>query len=302
MNNVRKIINKYAHRPYRYTLKKSVTIVDTEDGHFVFKGKDRNNYNNNINNLFKYLKSRNFEYFPKLIANEDEYDVYEYVEEVETPREQKALDIVSIMSLLHNKTTFYKEIDIDQYKEIYENISNQLDYLYNYYNDVITVIERNVYMSPAEYLIARNISKINMSIFFGKREIKEWYELVKNKPKKRMVTIHNNLDIDHFIRNENMYLLSWDRSMVESPIYDIYYFYKRNALEFDFNELLKVYESKYPLLEEERRLLFVLLSMPDRIELNQCQFDNCKEVRRKIDYIYKTELLLTPYYAPQNIE
>lgn len=303
MNKIKEILNKYACVPYRYTIKNNVIIVDTDTGHFVFKKKDRNRNNtNSISSLYKYLKSRNFVYFPNLIEEEDEYDVYQYVEEIETPREQKALDIIYLTSLLHNKTTYYKEIDIDEYKEIYEDIIKQLEYLYNYYTDLITVIERNIYMSPAEYLIARNISKIYMSIIFCRRELEEWYELIKEKKKKRLVTVHNNLDVDHFIRGDDLYLLSWDKARVDLPIYDLYYFYKKRALEFDFEELLKLYESKYPLLEEERKLLFILLSIPDKIELNKSEYENCKEARKIIDYIYKTEMLIIPYYTPQDIK
>ena len=183
MNNVKKLINKYARNPYRYTFKKKVIIVDTDDGPFVFKRRSPFNYNN-YQMLFKYLKSRNFDYLPDLVATEEEYDVYKYIEEIETPRDQKVVDLVYLLTLLHNKTSFYREIDQDEYKEIYEKIINQLEYLYYYYTNLITFIEQNVYMSPSEYLLARNISKIYMAISFGQKEIEEWYQLVKGKTKK----------------------------------------------------------------------------------------------------------------------
>lgn len=301
MNNVKKLINKYARNPYRYTFKKKVIIVDTDDGPFVFKRRSPFNYNN-YQMLFKYLKSRNFDYLPDLVATEEEYDVYKYIEEIETPRDQKVVDLVYLLTLLHNKTSFYREIDQDEYKEIYEKIINQLEYLYYYYTNLITFIEQNVYMSPSEYLLARNISKIYMALYFCQKEINEWYELVKEKTKKRLVTIHNNLDIDHLIHSEQVHLLSWDQARIESPIYDFYSFYKRNALEFDFSELFRLYESKYPLLEEERKLLFVLLSIPDKIELNSDEYENCCQVRQKIDYLYKTETLITPYYTIEEVK
>jgi len=37
MNNIREITNKYAIIPQRYTIKKNATIIDADDGHFVFK-------------------------------------------------------------------------------------------------------------------------------------------------------------------------------------------------------------------------------------------------------------------------
>ena len=119
MNSVRDIANRYAFIPKRYTIKKNATIIDTDDGHFVFKKRETDN---DIEQLFKYLKSRNFLSFPNLIDKDERYDIYEYLEEVDTPREQKALDMMMIISNLHYKTTFYKDVDEDEYKAIYEGI------------------------------------------------------------------------------------------------------------------------------------------------------------------------------------
>ena len=77
-----------------------------------------------------------------------------------------------LISLLHSKTAYYKEIDYDEYKNIYENLNNKIDYIYNYYLDVINMIESKIYMSPSEYLLARNISKIFSCIYFCKKYIR----------------------------------------------------------------------------------------------------------------------------------
>jgi hypothetical protein len=299
MNNIRQILDKHAYNPYRYTIRKGVTIVDTDSGHFVFK---RNKGNNQIDNLYKYLKSRSFEYYPKLVHTDDDYHVFEYIEEIETPKEQKANDVVHLLTLLHNKTTYYKEMDIDEYKAIYEDIISKLDYLYNYYTDIITMIESNVYMSPSQYVIARHISKIYDVLMFCRSEIDKWYEIINSKTKKRMATIHNNIDLDHMIRNNDLYLLSWDKAKVDIPIYDLYTFYKRYALELDFSELLKLYESKYPLHDEEKKLLLILFLLPEKFEFNNDEYQNCKQATKMVEYIYKTEILLKPYYTEQNIK
>lgn len=297
MNNIKEITNRYAIIPHRYTIKKNATIIDSDDGHFVFK---KRNGNNDNEQLFKYLRSRSFPYIPNLISKDDEYDVYEYVDDVESPREQKALDTMYLIAMLHNKTTFYKDVDVDETKEIYENTIKQLDYIYNYYTDVITMIEKDVYMSPSDYLIAINISKIFESIMYARREIDRWYEEVKDKHKKRVVTLHNNLDLDHIIRNDDLYLLSWDNTKQDMPFYDFLNFYKKYALEFDFHELLNYYESKYKLLDEERLLMFVLMAIPGKIEYKNNEIERCVEARKILDYIYKTELVLAPYYTEDN--
>ena len=67
--------------------------------------------------------------------------------------------MIHLTALLHSKTTYYKEINYDENKKLYESIKNKINYINNYYLDLINNIESKIYMSPYEYLIARNISK-----------------------------------------------------------------------------------------------------------------------------------------------
>ena len=103
-------------------------IANINDKKYAIKDKS----NDNIKSIYEYLSSRNFDYFPKLIVDNDKYDIYEYIEEVDNPIEQKAYDMIDLISLLHNKTTYYKEMDIDEYKEIYESVSNKISSRMNY--------------------------------------------------------------------------------------------------------------------------------------------------------------------------
>ena len=57
---------------------------------------------------------------------------------------------------------------------------------------------------------------------YSKNELEKWYELVKNSHKKRLVVLHNNLDLSHFLRNSKSYLISWDKSKIDIPIFDLY--------------------------------------------------------------------------------
>ena len=102
----------------------------------------------------------------------------------------------------------------------------------NYYNNLMNVIETHVFMSPSEYLIARNISKIMGSLQYSKSSINEWYDLVKTIAKKRVVLLYNNTDINHVVRGKDLYLINWDKSVHNIPIYDLYNFYKNKYLKF----------------------------------------------------------------------
>lgn len=297
MHKINEILKKYDLHPRKYKKNKKATYIETEDEKYIIKEKTKDN-----KYIYDYLKSRNFDYLPKILNENDEYQITKYIEGYNVPNEQKIIDLINLVSLLHNKTTHFKEITEDNYKEIYEDLHNNIEHMQSYYEDLITIIETKVYMSPCEYLIARNITKIFQTLYFSKKELDNWYELVKEKRKQRLVVLHNNLELDHFISNEKKYLISWDKSKIGIPIFDIYKLYKKHALEFDFSELLKLYEKNYPLLEEERKLLFILMLIPQKLNLNKSEYENTKEVGKMIDYIYKTEMLISPYYSNKRPE
>ena len=160
---------------------------------------------------------------------------------------------------------------------------------------MIENIENQIYMSPSSYLLARNITNIFNSLNYCRSNIDKWYDMVKDKIKVRMVLIHNNLELDHYIKKDKPYFISWDKSKIDMPIIDLYVFYRKHYLNFDFYELFKYYESRYPLLKEERLLLFIYLSIPDKIELDSNEYNLCKRISRFLDYLYKTEKLVTEY-------
>ena len=287
-NNLKSIINKYKAK--KVTLKNSAKIIENENTRLVIK-KD----NPNILDTYNYLLSRSFDYFPKIIYKDNDYNAYEYIEDVNEPSEQRILDIITLTSILHSKTTFYKEVDIDNYKYLYETINKKLEYLFNYYNDIITLIEKNIYMSPSNYIIARNINKIFETINYCKYEVDSWYELIKDKRKIRVVNIHNNLSLDHYIKNDKPYLISWNKNKIDMPIYDLLTLYKKYYLDFDFYELFNYYESRYPLTNEERKMLFILMSIPEKLVLDSSEYKNSIKCRKFFDYIYKTEDLINEY-------
>lgn len=283
-NECHRLLNKYELHPRKITIKNKAKIIESEQGCFVFKKKAQD-----LSNTYSYLKSRAFDNFPELIRSDDEYDIYEYIKAIHEPIEQKALDIVQMMSMLHSKTTFFKEVDFDDYKAIYEEMIEQLEERFIYYNDIMNVIESDVYMSPSEYLLARNITNIYKTLELSRTFLEHWYKLIKNKKNMRVVNIHNNIDLTHYLKtDQKSYLISWDHNKIDMPIIDIYVFYKRHYLELDFIDLMHVYESRYPLLEEEKYLLFSKILVPDKINFQDNEYERCKNVRKMFDYLYKT--------------
>lgn len=275
----------------RITLKNNVKIIDNK---YVIK---KNSFNNN--NIFEYLKSRSFNYYPDIIKQDDKYIYYEYITDIKEPQEQKMIDLITLITLLHSKTTIYKEVDIDYYKAIYENINHKIDDTYKYYNLLMDNIDNELYPSPANYLIARNISYIYKNLNYAKEGISNWYKLIENKRQVRLVTIHNNLIIDHYLKNDKPYLISWDRSKQDMPIYDLVSIYQKNYLDYDFTSLFNIYLNKYPLDEAEMTLFLVLISIPNKISEANTEYKRVLNVRRIIDYLYKTDEILKEYRIKQ---
>ena len=296
MKEINNILRKYNYKANKYKRIGKTTIINTDNENLVIKKKTKDN-----SHIFKYLESRNFDYKPDIIGIYDGYEITRYIEETSIPEEQKIQDLIDLVALLHSKTTHYKEITEDYFKELYEDLSNNIFYLENYYKDLITIIESKVYMDPSEYLLARNISRIFSSLNFCKTELEIWYKEVKEKKQTRLVVLHNNLNLSHFIRNKSSYLVSWDKSKIDNPIFDLFKLYRNHGEEFDFNTLLKRYEMSYPLQEEERKLLFIMIAMPAKIEFTNNIFNNCKIIGKEIDLLYKTEILISPYYSKETI-
>ena len=290
MKEINELIRKYELKPNGYIQKGKALVVKTKDKNIIIKKKQ------DENEIYKYLNSRSFRYYPKIISEDGNYRITEYIDDIEMPKEQKMLDMIDLVSLLHYKTTYYKEVDEDDYKKIYEDVMGNIEYLNSYYLDLITIIESKVYMSPSEFLLAFNISKIFASLNYCQAKIKEWLSIIDEKKKQRFVVLHNNLEIDHYIRNNEPYLISWDKAKIDIPIFDLYKLYKRYSLDYDFEPILKKYEMNYPLLEEEKILFFVLITLPDKIEFNKSEYENTKIVGKQIDNLYKTEKLIEEYY------
>ena len=270
MNNILQVLDI---KPLKYEKRNNITIVDTKDKKYVLKkitNKD----------IYKYLRSRNFNNIPS-IRIIDDYEIYDYIEDIEIPKEQKLNDLVSIVSLLHEKTTYTKDINSDEYKKIYEDLLNNIEYTYNYYSDMMTIIESKIYMSPSEYLLARNISKVFIKLDELKIDVDEWYSLVENKTTIRNSLLHNNLELNHLVNN---YLISWDKSKKDMPILDLYKMYKKNNLT-NIDKYLKTYEIKYPLEDDEKKLLYILIGLPDIIEFTDKEYLNTIKVRQMLDSI-----------------
>ncbi len=281
--NKKELIDYLSIKPQSIKKLGSATILTANNQKYVIKKNKRKA------DSFDYLKTRNFYNFPKVYSHlEDEIELTDYIEEIDTPKEQKLQDIVYLASILHTKTTFYKDVDDDYIKKIYEDILDQVNRIYQYYSELQNMIELEIYMSPANYLLIRNISIIYLALNESKKYINKWYDIVKESHKVRYAYIHGNLEENHILEEKDLYFISWDHSRIDLPIYDLEIFYRKSYMDISLKEILEIYESKYPLKKEEQYLLIALLLIPEKIDMNEKEYNKVKQVTNTILYIDKT--------------
>lgn len=273
------------YKPFRLTKCHNCILMYTMEGNFVVKKNPKINYQE----LYQYLNSRSFNYLPKIIdANREDAIMFEYQEDLSIDKEQKAQDLIKLVALLHSKTIYFKEVINDTYKEIYDNLKNNVLYVKYYYNDLFDQYIEETLNSPSHYLFLRNYSLINNACNYCLEKIEEWYKKITDKNRERVCLIHNNLSLEHFIKNEDEYLISWDHYTYDNPVIDLYNFYKNEWSTLSFLELFKTYNDTNELLEEEKLLLDILISIPFKIEEEDNEINNIHSYRKLINYLSKS--------------
>lgn len=287
MIEIKDILRRNNIKGLKYKRLGNSVVVDDK---YIVKKNKKKDY------ILNYLDNRNFTYYPHIYDKDDNYEILEYIKDGNIPKEQKMNDLIKLVSVLHNKTTYYKEVDEADFKKLYEDILNNLEYLEEYYLDLISLIESKVFFSPPEHLLATNITLIFDSINYSRNMTYKWYEMISKKTHKmRVSVIHNNLSLDNYIKNNKDYLTNWDKSKIDIPIFDLYKLYIRNYSDFDFFDILNNYEKEYPLKDEELLLFYILISMPNKIEFDDTNYNLCIKIEKEVDKLLKSSDLISSY-------
>lgn len=259
-----------------------IKIVNDE---YVLKKKKKD-----INYLYQRLESNDFYNFPELIDEDDIFYKYKFIEEI---RKVNIEDTLELLGILHSKTSEEKLINKERYEEVYLKLNENLLYLKKYYEDFISKIELKDYFSPSEYLFIRNVSKLLGTLKFCEGEINKWKKLTENKNYERVSIIHNNPSLKHSLIGKEKVLINFDDYKIDSPVIDLYKFYKNEGFNFEVLNKLDVYEKRYKFSEEEYVLFRILITLPRKITLNKTEFENVKNVQNFVENLYKTEEFVT---------
>ena len=276
MREINSLLNDLDIKPLKYIKKGHIFIVETKDNKYVIKKSNKN--------IYEYLINRDYNQLPKIIYLDD-YIIYEYEENIDTPIEEKILDIIYLVSLLHKKTCYYKNITKNDIKEIYEDILGNINFLKVYYDVLMTSIEAREIMNPSEYYLARNISLIYKSLDKCYKDINDWYKKYESLTSMRYTMNHNNLKLNHLI---NHHLISFEDAKDNLPIYDLYKFYKETYNITDWYDVYLNYNKEFKLTGYEQGLLLVMLLIPSKIEFKNNEYDNTIMVSDEIEYLNTT--------------
>ena len=227
---------------------------------------------------------------------------YAYIYETKEPLEQKANDMMKTVAILHAKTSYFKDVDESTFDNIYNDIDNNIEYIKDYYSRLYDEIFMKEYFNPFESIFIDIYSKINNACLFCKNELDIWYNLSSDKKSKRVVLLHNNLKLDHFLKGSDDYLISFDNAKIDTPVLDLVKFYKNEYDNLDFNELFKTYTYHFDLTNDEYKLFFILISIPDLIKVTSDNKNNLIQIINLKNYLDKTEKLIRPYYSENNEE
>lgn len=246
--------------------------------------------------LYNYLKTKNFHNFIEPIEEDRTYEIYPNTPDI-LPKKDKAIELMSVIALLHNKTTTYEDLNINKIKEIYEKYKQEIFKIKDYYYSLQDRFEDNIYLLPAEYLLLRNISNIYKLINKSEELLDKWYVLKQNDFKIRKCLLHQNINIDNLKQiNNELFLTNWDNYKEDLVIYDFINFYKNEYKTIEMTSLFDLYLSKYPLNNTEITLLLSILAIPPKVLFNKTNYENTVNIKYLTIYVEKTFLFISKYY------
>ena len=155
MNSTRDFSRKYNLSVNKHKIIGNRKILYTNKGIYSLKKKKRKD----LNKIFDYLKAKQFNNILENKSDElDSYEVTDYIEEINFPIEEKAQEAIYLLSILHNKTTFYKNISLDEVKCFYEEHIEKINGVRNHIDNLCHLYDEDLFLSPSRYLFLRNIT------------------------------------------------------------------------------------------------------------------------------------------------
>jgi len=282
MSSLRKFLEESLMNVKKLSYVDKFLIVDNDEGRYLFKRKDSNK-----RDIFSYLRQVGYDYYMPIVNDyNDAYEVYPYYDDNINDDYLKAKELLYALAVLHLRTTSYVEWMITDAKEIYEKIDVDIDLGMKYYLDLQDYLEGKLFLSPGEYLLINNISKIYSLFRISKRRLDSFYESFSGKVREAVLV--GNVSLSNFRVGDKNYFIDFRNSKKDLVIYDLVDFYRNEATSVNFPSLFNLYNSKYQLNQNEFDLFCALISLCDKFKFSKDNYKDTLRVRKLVDYVNVT--------------
>ena len=239
---------------------KSVCLETDQDNNKLIRKAKKSN----TEKIYNYLTIKQFDNFVSPYKTTEKYEYFPYIETTNIPNEDKAIELIHTISMLHIKTSTYQEVNIDKAKQIYEQTKKEIEDLRYYYLNLQDAVEYKQYPTPSEQLFITNASNIYKALNYAEYKIEIWYQEKEKNKLERLVLNHNNLSLEHALFDNKINLISWNNSTKDYPIFDFLKFYKNEFNNLEMISLFKIYNNKFQYSKEEHLLLESLIALPSK--------------------------------------
>lgn len=267
-------------------------ILESDDNKYFIKPRK-----SDLNKTFNYLNSKKFNNYLNFLNKNDKEYIFPYLDSYDANDFDKAKELIYLISILHSKTFIYESYYENELKNIYEDIINKIENIKNHYDKLRKIYEEEKIMLPSHYFLLTNISWIYTSLDSSKYFIEKWYQIIKEKKEIRKCFIHGNLELSHLIKNDESLIISWDKSRYDFPVYDLINFYNKDFDKVEFYNLFKIYENNFPLLEEEKYLLYSLMFLSNNVDYESDEVDNTMNMFFEIERLKNSTEIVSKYHS-----
>lgn len=283
MIKIKECCEKYDISPTKIEKHPLYIILYTKEKTYLLKEKDSSK-----KELFSYLESIHYPYYHSPQNElEDSYELYEYEEE-KMDSQTKGHEIMKALGLLHQKTMITQDIEEEDRKEQYEKINGKIEEIRRYYQSLQEYIEQFSFPRVDYYYLINNISMFYQILFLSKNLLEEWYQL---KPgKRRIALVLHNGSLKNYHKD---YFIDFSKCEKDDIIEDFLSTYQKEVGNLNMIELFSTYEKINPLTKEEKKLLFSLICIPEKIDFSSNIYKNTVEIQKKIAKIHETFLFLS---------
>lgn len=185
---------------------------------------------------------------------------------------QRFSDLLREAARMHSITALRGKINHPQYEAYYGKMKMHIDQRKLAYERFIEKCESRIYMSPFELLFCTYFKELMRSEDEALKNLEEWFAHINDKKESRIVICHGNLSPTHIVydANGNSYLINFERTFTASPVYDLYYFFRKYFYKYpqkssDALPLYRQYTRYNQLTDDERYFLFYHLAKTNNI-------------------------------------